>query len=264
MHTRTMDAYTDVDVAARAKGMRLVLTRGVPGPWGESAKGILHVKRIPFLRVAQEAGGENPALVAWTGHANAPVAVYDDEPPRAGWAEILMLAERIAPTPRLVPEDTRERALVFGYGFEICGELGFGWNRRLMMMDRMLPPGDDSLTGTGIVQTLARRYGYSRAVARSASDRVARTLDALSGLLRAQHVGGSRFLVGDSLTALDVYWAAFAALVEPLPQDLCPMPDYLRPFYTLDDELCRSAMSPELLAHRDFVYRTYLELPVRL
>jgi glutathione S-transferase len=243
--------------------MRLVLTRGVPGPWGESAKGIFHVKRIPFIRVAQEAGAENASLVAWTGHANAPVAVYDDEPPRAGWAEILMLAERIAPEPRLVPEEPRERALVFGYGFEICGELGFGWTRRLMMFDRMLPPGDDPLTGVGLVQTLARRYGYSRDAARAAGDRCARTLAELSRVLRAQYAAGSRFLVGDTLTALDVYWAAFAALVEPLPPDLCPMPDYVRPIYTLDD-VVRSALDPVLLAHRDFVYRTYLELPVRL
>ena len=29
-------------------GLRLVLTVGVPGPWGEAAKGLLVAKNIPF------------------------------------------------------------------------------------------------------------------------------------------------------------------------------------------------------------------------
>ena len=60
-------------------GLRLVLTAGVPGPWGEAAKGVFHVKGVPFARVRQEAGAANQELVEWTGHDNAPVAVYDDE-----------------------------------------------------------------------------------------------------------------------------------------------------------------------------------------
>jgi glutathione S-transferase len=259
-----MSDYVDVETARRAKGMRLAVTQGVPGPWGESAKGILHVKRIPYLKVAQEAAGENAALKAWTGHSNAPVAVYDDEPPRAGWAEILVLAERVAPTPRLIPDSARERALMFGYAHELCGELGLGWNRRLMGLDRMLPRDGDPLRGDGPIETLGRRYGYTRANARAASERVAKTLAELSRRLREQRAAGSRFLVGDALSALDIYWAAFAALIEPLPDDVCPMPDYLRAFYTLDDASARSALDPELLAHRDFVYRSYLELPLRL
>ena len=42
------------------------------------------------------------------------------------------------------------------------------------------------------------------------------------------------------------------------------MPDWIRPFYVLDDDGVRAAMDPQLIAHRDFIYETYLELPVRL
>lgn len=259
-----MEDYVDLETAVPARGMRLVLTRGVPGPWSESAKSILYVKRIPFLKVAQEAAGENAALKAWTGHANAPVAMYDDEPARAGWAEILRLAERIAPEPRLVPEDARQRAAMFGYAQELCGELGFGWNRRLMMIDRMLPSDGDPLRGNGPAETLGRRYGYSRAAAAAARDNVAAILIELSRLLREQRAAGERYLIGSSLTALDIYWAAFAALIDPLPSELCPMPDGLRRFYVLDDDRVRAAMDPLLMAHRDFVYESHLELPLRL
>jgi len=47
-----------------------------------------------------------------------------------------MLAERIAPAPRLLPDAVADRALVFGLGRELCGELGLGWCRRLMLVHR--------------------------------------------------------------------------------------------------------------------------------
>ena len=89
-------------------------------------------------------------------------------------------------------------------------------------------------------------------------------LSALSSLLRDQYAAGHRFFVGDRLSALDIYWAAFAALVEPLPADLCATPEYIRPFYVLDDAGVRAAADPLLLQHRDRIYNEHLELPVRL
>jgi len=53
--------YAEVERAREMPGLRLVLTTGVPGPWGEAAKGIFHAKRIPFTRVAQTAGAD-PSL----------------------------------------------------------------------------------------------------------------------------------------------------------------------------------------------------------
>ena len=60
------------------------------------------------------------------------------------------------------------------------------------------------------------------------------------------------------------YWAAFAALIDPLPQAQCRMPDGLRAFYVLSDDGVRSAMDPALMGHRDFIYERYLEMPLRL
>ena len=57
--------------------------------------------RMPLL------GKEVSDLVAADpGQRSGPVAIYDDDKPRAGWAEILLLAERLAPTPvPLAPVD---------------------------------------------------------------------------------------------------------------------------------------------------------------
>jgi glutathione S-transferase len=252
--------WVDAEAARRRPGLRLVLTRGVPGPWGEAAKALFHVKGVPFARVAQVPGGDNDALRAWTGRDDAPVAVWNDEPPRHGWMEIALLAERIAPAPALIPDGVEERALVFGLGRELCGELGLGWCRRLMLVHALKRAAPD----LPIARYLGDRYGYDAAVAEAAPARVAAILGAFARQLAAQRARGRRHLVGDALTALDLWWAAFAALLEPLQAGLCPMPEGLRASYVVRDPVVRAALDPALLAHRDAIYREHLELPVDL
>jgi hypothetical protein len=91
---------------------------------------------------------------------------------------------------------------------------------------------------------------------------VAEILTAFSRQLEAQRGRGSRFLIGNSLSALDLYWAAFAAIIQPLPDNLCQMPAGFRKMYDCTDPVVKGAASPQLFAHRDFVYHEYLELPV--
>ncbi len=258
-----MAEYLEVDEARERPGLRLVLTAGVPGPWGEAAKAIFHVKGIPYLRVRQRGGLPNQALHDWTGRDNAPVAVLDDERPRSGCAEILLLAERMEPEPALLPADPEQRALMFGLAHEICGEQGFGWCRRLMLLDPLIGRGSPEIgPGREIGSRLAAKYGYDPEAAAAAPERCAQILTALARRLSEQHAAGRRFLLGDTLTALDLYWAAFCALVEPLPHELCPMDPGLRAVYTVSDPVLRKLADPILLDHREFVYRDYLELPL--
>jgi glutathione S-transferase len=256
--------YLPIEAAKqRAGDLFLVLTAGVPGPWGEAAKGLFHVKGIDYTPVAQEGGGENHELREWTGHDNAPIVVYGDEPARTGWAEILFFAERLAPEPRLVPADPQERARMIGLLHEICGEDGFAWNRRLSLFDSVL--GVAELADSPVaapVRRLARKYGYEPAAVAAAPARVAAILRMLSEQLLGQRERGSRFFIGAGLTAIDIYWAAFAALLEPLPAEQCPMPDFLRGQYHLADGEARAAAAPILLEHRDAIYRDFLELPL--
>jgi glutathione S-transferase len=115
-----------------------------------------------------------------------------------------------------------------------------------------------------ITRYLAGRYGCDPAVAAAAPGRVAAILRAFSEQLAAQRARGRRYLVGDALSALDLWWAAFAALIEPLPPELCPMRADTRAAYTVRDPVVRAAIDPALMAHREFVYREHLELPVVL
>jgi hypothetical protein len=151
---------------------------------------------------------------------------------------------------------------MFGLANELCGENGLGWARRLMIIHSSLTdPGasEGSKKGT---RFLGAKYDYSEKSAEGAPARVAQILTTFNRQLEAQRKRGSRFLVGDHLTAVDLYWAAFAALIQPLPDNLCQMPPGFRKMYDCKDPVVNAASDPQLLAHRDFVYHEYLELPV--
>jgi len=252
--------FVDFAEARTRHGLRMVVVSGVPSPWGEAAKGILHVERIPWVAVRLDTS--DAELVEWAGEPSGPVAVLDDEPPRSGWAEILLLAERLAPAPSLLPDDAADRALAFGLAHEICGEQGLGWTRRLQGIHAGLT------SGAGfpepVAHYLAGKYGYRAEDADGYGERVIALLRMLAGRLRRQREAGSRFYVGRALSAVDLYSAAFMALFAPLPPEQCPMPDALRAtFESVDDETA-AALDPILLEHRDAVYADFLELPLTL
>jgi glutathione S-transferase len=252
--------YVDFEAARARTGLRMVVVPGVPSPWGEAAKGILHVKRIPYVAVRLAAA--DAAMAEWAGQRSGPVAIYEDEPPRGGWAEILLLAERLAPTPALIPSDAAQRALMMGIAHEVCGEMGLAWCRRNLGVHAGLTGGVGF--PEGVARYLADKYAYRPEEVALYQARVVEVLGMLSARLRDQQQARSRFYLGDALTALDIYSATFMALFAPLPPDQCPMPEIMRPGFEHLDDATRKALDPALLEHRDFVYETFLELPLSL
>jgi glutathione S-transferase len=254
--------YVEPAAARGMPGLRLALTVGMPSPWSESAKAVFAVKGISYVPVAQYAAKENVDLLAWTGCRNAPVAVLDDEKPRSGWAEILALAERLQPDAPLLPADAAERALVFGLSHEICGEEGFGWTRRLTMFDAILAAARNGEPLEPGMQAVLRDYRISEAASVGATPRLVGLVGMLAARLHAQRAAGSRYLVGDRLTACDLYWACFAAMLDPLPEQVNPMPGFLRDMYASTTQKVAAAKDPILFEHRDFIYATHLTLPL--
>ena len=106
------------------------------------------------------------------------------------------------------------------------------------------------------------KYGYSPAAAEAAPERMAAVVGALASQLERQQAQVSRFFIGNQLSALDIYWATFAALVQPLPEEHCPMATAFRAFYVTTEPVVVAALTPALLEHRDFMYQEYLELPI--
>ncbi len=247
--------YLSVAEARQATGLRLVLTAGVPGPWGEAVKAVFKVRGVGYIPVEQIAMEANDELFAWTGHRNAPILCSDAKPPRTTWLEILLLAEQAGCGPALLPEVFEHRALCLGLITEIAGTDGLGWNRRLQMM-AMVPKVDNAPA------SMARDYGMSCAAVARAPDRVASILRGLAGQLERQKAAGSDFLVGEALSAADLYWACFSMMVRPLPPEVNPMPDWLWPLYSRCGEVVDQAVAPILIEHRDRIYRDHIGLPL--
>jgi glutathione S-transferase len=248
--------YVSVAEARKLPGLRLALSAGTPGPWGEAAKALFKLRNVPFVPVRQHIMEANEELVAWTGHRNAPVAIWEDEPGVAGWIEILMLAERLGSGPSLLPADELERISVLGISAEICSPGGFGWERRLTLL------GAGQRPQTGGPDFMSRAYGVRDGVVEPATERVIAILGGLSRLLERQRAAGSDYLVGHQLTAADVYWACFSQLIGPMPPRQCPMGDDMRAIYSHITPEIEAAVDPALLAHRDMVWQRHIGLPM--
>jgi glutathione S-transferase len=91
---------------------------------------------------------------------------------------------------------------------------------------------------------------------------MAEILNLITAKLDAQRNAGSRYYIGDRLSALDIYSACFTSALKALPQDLCPMATDYRPSYTVTNPTVTQALAPTLFEHRDYIYETYLELPI--
>jgi glutathione S-transferase len=109
---------------------------------------------------------------------------------------------------------------------------------------------------------MIRSYGVrSEAIARAPS-RMVSVMNGLTAQLRRQQAAGSDYLVGDRLSACDLYWATFSLFVSPLPEADCPMPDFMRANYThLTPEL-EAALDPSLIRHRNLIFRDHIALPL--
>lgn len=256
-----MTDYLDVEEAIPMPGLRVVLTPGAPGSYSEAAKSILYVKKLDYIKVRQELFGSNAPLIRWTAQASAPSVIWNDERPRSTWIEQLYLFERLAPFPTLIPEDFDDRCLMFGLSNEVLGENGYLWNRRLIIVRDYTTPEQHAALRDSFV-TMGQKYGYSDAAAMAAPARCAALLERFARRLHRQRARGSAYFIGNSLTALDIYWACAAIMIAPLPYEECPLLPLHRSMYTAQDPIILAAADPILLEHRDYIYRRYLQLPM--
>jgi len=201
------------------------------------------------------------AVCAWSSWAACRVPGAR-RPRGSGWKDILLLAERLAPNPALLPADQAECTLAMSLAHEICGEAGLAWSRRLQLIHA-------GLQNAGgfperVAKYLGKKYGYIPELGADSSMRVAELVGMLVARLKAQREAGSRYYVGDALTAVDIYSATVTAMFGALPADQCKMDTAMRAAFETRDAQIEAALDPILFAHRDMMYAKHLELPLSL
>ncbi len=255
--------YVELAEARAARGVRMVALSALPSPWTEAAKGIFHVKEIPVLCVRHRRGDGDQ--IAWTGLQNAPAVFFDDEPPRDGWAEILLRAEQLGGKVSLIPADPAARARFFGLAHEICGEDGLAWSTRLIMLHGSFSSNGARSFPLRVAQYLAPSYGYAPDRIDRAHRRVREVLGVLDETLAASRAAGHTYLMGAELTALDIYLAAFLTPIVGVTALECPaMLEAVRPAFAYLGEEVGSELPPALAAHRRRIYGDHLPWPIAL
>ena len=253
--------FVELEEARAASGLRVVVATNVPSPWSQAALGAFDVKGLDYLAVRFRRSDED--IKRWTGARNAPVVLYDDEPPRTGWAEILALAERLGGRRALAPDDDERRVRMFGLCHEILGEGGLGWSVRLLLTHASLATDGREGWPKPVAEYLGPRYGYAAERVEAARARALAVLRLLERVLAESHARGHEYFLGAAPTALDIHCAVGLAPIVPLPDAQCPIPAPVRHAFDTLDRAVKEAVSPALLAHRALMFERHLVLPVR-
>jgi len=240
------------EAAAMTTGTRVTFIPGIPAMYSEALKNICYVKGVPLLRalhpimgVDKTTGEDRQAkLYELTAQTSLPTMLHNEERPRNVWIEQLALAEQIgvAGTPALIPENFDQRAEMFGLCAIVLAEDGLVWNMRILM---------DS--------PLARKYGYSEAASAAILDQ----------RLAGQAQLGSKYLVGDAVTAVDIYWATLSMSILVPPAEIMPVTKQnkgMLKFFAANaqEPKIAEALSQRIEDHQRYILTTYCETPAVL
>jgi glutathione S-transferase len=253
--------YVDLETAKSASGVRIATVGGVPSPWSESAKALFRLHGVPFVAVRMMPGDKT--VKEWTRTRNAPAVMYENEPARAGWAEILELAERLAPpsAKSLVPTEPNDRVRMFGLAHEVLGEGGLLWSGRLATIDASFETNGARGFPSMVAGYLSKKYGYAKERMPAALRRVEEVWSLLTDTL------GSReyFFFDDRPSALDVYVATALNLFDVPTEEQCP--GLFPPMRVGFESMRGSAVTPppaSLLALRERMYTRHLGYPIEV
>lgn len=256
-------AFITLDqAAAMTTGTRVTFVPGIPAIFSEALKNICFVKGVPLIRVLHprmgidEATGEDrqAKLFKLTAQTSLPTMLHNAERPRNVWIEQLALAEQIgaAGTPILIPDNFEQRAEVLGLCGILLAEDGLIWNMRIL-----------------IDSPLGQKYGFSDRASAAAPGKMAEIITLLDRRLEAQLHRGSNYLVGDALTAVDIYWATFSMTVVPPPPEIMPLTRQNRgmlKYFEANGQIPEIArvLTKRIEDHQRFILTTYCETPAVL
>ena len=230
--------------------------------YSEALKNICFVKKVPLIRAIhplmgldKETGRDRQErLYELTRQTGLPTMFHEEERPRNVWIEQLSLAEKIgsADSLALIPDNFKLRAEMFGLCAVVLAEDGIVWNMRIL---------NDS--------PLAQKYGYSESASSDAPGKIAEGITLFDSRLEAQEALGSRYLVGDTLTAIDIYWATMSMALLPAPAEIMPRTQQnkgLSAWFEQNSKVpeIANSLTKRVEDHQRYILQTYCETPAVL
>jgi len=258
----TPEFITLDEAAAMKTGTRVTFIPGIPALYSEALKNICYVKGVPLIRALHPMMGVDKAtrqdrqarLFELTSQTSLPTMFHNEERPRNVWTEQLALAESIgsADSPSLIPDDFEDRVTMYGLCAITLAEDGLVWNMRIL--------GDNPL---------GRKYGYSEEASSSAPKKMAEIVDLIARRLEAQEKAGSRYLVGDSVSAADIYWATMSMSLLVPPPEIMPVTKQnqgMLKYFSMNAGIPAVAevLTDRIEAHQRYILTTYCETPAVL
>ncbi len=243
-------------------GTRITFVPGVQALYAEALKNICYVKMIHITRVLhplmgtdKETGEDRQSnLYKLTKQKSLPTMLHDEERPRNVWIEQLALAEQIgsSESPSIIPESFELRAEMYGLCAIILAEDGLVWNMRIL---------NDG--------PLGRKYGYSEAASSSAPAKIVDALKVINKKLESQKKLGSQYLIGNKLSAVDIYWATMSMCMVPAAEDIMPKTRQNQGMLAGFEAISKipdfaDVISPLMEAHQRYILKTYCETPAIL
>ena len=265
--------WLTVEEGRRASGVRVTDSPYWGAWWAQALRAILFVKQIPYQKIVHPPyNDQDPTaqdeLVAWTAQSSVPVMAYNDGSPRgdvirSDWLGQLMLAEQMAPEPRLLPLDPADRIQTVGLAHELMSPQGLMWNARLAMSElfRVTTMTEKQRNFFGKGEFLGGKYAHNGKPS-SPLENVRQTLQLMQHHLDINQRKGSRFFVGNELTVVDLYWVYASNFVQLLSPASLPIMRFNRAMYPAINHALQGAVGPSLMEHRDYVLHEHLELPV--
>lgn len=248
--------FVSLEEAANMDGVRITLIPGIPGIYAECLKNMLDVKGVSYVRTLHPPmgkGDNQELLYKLTAQKSLPTMLCNDERPRNSWIEQVVLADKLGKGRSLIPSDPQDRIVMFGFMNELLGEDGIVWRKRL---------------GFG-KSPFTLKYGWSEDAATAMTAGIVASLKAFKTQLEKQEASGSRYMIGTSLTALDIYLATSSIMLDVPGPEIMPRTKenvgLLGAFASNPPEV--QAVLDEsawLLDYRDYIYKTHLVTPAVL
>ena len=141
---------------------------------------------------------------------------------------------------------------MFGLCAVVLGEDGLVWNMRIL---------NDG--------PLSRKYGFSDDASAAAPAKIAEVITLIDTCLQRQAEQGSPYLVGDALTAADIYWATMSMCVTATPPEIMPVTQQnkgMLKFFAANSQLpmIANVLSKRIEDHQRYILTTFCETPAVL